>query len=126
MAFHYVKYVVRSMVGLLYYVKYKESKLTYLLLASKPLIQKWLNLDNSCVKLRAATSFLTNLEYCQSIEICDGFLNFPPRHKIDSGHNKYVDDIVMKVSQQLLKVKTTEDIESIMKAILPMFYIPSN
>jgi len=42
---HYVKYLVRSMIGFLYYVKYKESNKTYFLLASKRLIQKSLNLD---------------------------------------------------------------------------------
>ena len=52
------KYLVRSMLGFLYYAKYKESNKTDLLLESKRLIQKSLNLDNSCVKLRAATFFL--------------------------------------------------------------------
>ena len=53
------------------------------LLASKRLIKQSLNLDNSCVKLRAATFFLTNLEYSQSIEVCDTFLSFPPRHRVE-------------------------------------------
>jgi hypothetical protein len=47
----YVEYLVRNMVGFLYYVKYKESNKTYLLLASKRFIQQSLNLDNYCVKL---------------------------------------------------------------------------
>ena len=51
------KYLVRSMLGFLYYVKYKESNTSDLLLASKRLIKKSLNLDNSCVRLRAATFF---------------------------------------------------------------------
>jgi len=55
------------MIGFLYYVKFKETKKADFLLASKRLIGKSLNLDNSCVKLRAATFFLTNLEYRQSI-----------------------------------------------------------
>jgi hypothetical protein len=76
---HYVKYFVRSMMSFLYYANYTESKKTAFLLASKQLIQKSSNLDNSCVKLRAATLYLTNLEYSQSIEICDKFLIFPPR-----------------------------------------------
>ena len=64
---HYAKYFVRSMIGFLYYVKFKETNKADFLLASKRLIGKSLNLDNSCVKLRAATFFLTNLEYRQSI-----------------------------------------------------------
>jgi hypothetical protein len=47
----YVEYLVRNMVGFLYYVKYKESNKTYLLLASKRFILQSLNLDNYCVKL---------------------------------------------------------------------------
>jgi hypothetical protein len=47
----YVEYLVRNMVGFLYYVKYKESNKTYLLFASKRFIQQSLNLDNYCVKL---------------------------------------------------------------------------
>ena len=65
MAFHYVKYVVRSIVGFLFNVKYKESNKAEFLLVSKRLIQTSLNLDSYCVKLRAATFFLTNLEYYQ-------------------------------------------------------------
>ena len=76
-------------------------------------------MDNSCVKLCAATFFLTLLEYSQSIEICDTFLKFPPRYKIDSSYLEYNEDIVRK---QLFEWKTTEEIENIMKAILPMFY----
>ena len=80
---HYVKYLMGSMVGVLYYVKYKESNNTEFLLASKRLIEKSCNLNNSCVKLRAATFFLTYPEYSQSIEICDTFLTFPPRNKLN-------------------------------------------
>ena len=109
------------MVGFLYYAKYKESNKTKCLLASKRLIKKSLDLDNYCVKLRAATFFLSHLENSQSIEMCDTFLTFPPRYKKDSSYLEYNDDIVMQVSQ-LLKVKTTKEIENIMKAILPMFY----
>jgi hypothetical protein len=65
--------------GFLYYAKYKESGKAKFLLASKRLIQKSLNLDNSYVKLRAATFFFTHLDYSQSNEICDKFLTFPPR-----------------------------------------------
>jgi Xaa-Pro aminopeptidase len=89
------------------------------LLASKRLIQKSLNLDNSCVKLRTATFFLTNLEYSQSIEIDDTFLTFPTRHQLNS---EYMNDIGANVFEQLFKVKTIEEIENIMKAILPMLY----
>jgi hypothetical protein len=108
--------------GFLYYAKNKESNKTKLLLASKILIKKSLDLDNSCVKLRAATFFLTHLEYRQSIEICDTFLIFPPRHNIDSIHDKYIDDIVMKVSQQLFERKRIEEMENIMKEIVSMFH----
>jgi hypothetical protein len=48
--------------------------------------------------------------------------SFPPRYKIKSGYHEYVDDIQKKVSQQLFEEKTTEEIENIMKEILPMFY----
>ena len=82
MSCHYIKYLVSSMVGFLYYSKYKEAKKVDLLFASKRLIQKSLNLDNSCVKLPAATFFVANLEYSQAIAICDTFLKFPPKHKI--------------------------------------------
>ena len=58
-AIHSVRYVVSSMVGFLYY---KESSKAKFALASKRLIQKSLDLDTSCVKLRAATFFLTDLE----------------------------------------------------------------
>ena len=114
---HYVKYLVRSMIGFLYYVKYKETNKAAFLLASKHLIGKSLNLDNSCVKLRAATFFLTNLEYWQSIEICDTFLTFPPRHEMGSSYSEYINDIWMKVFEQLFKGKTTETIENIMKTV---------
>jgi hypothetical protein len=123
MSMHYVNYLIRSIVGFLYYATYKESNKTDLLLASKRLIQKSLNLDNSCVKLRAATFFLSNLEYSKSIEICDTFLGFPPRHQMYSYYYvEYFKDIRLKVHQQLCNVKTTEEVENIMKAILPMFY----
>jgi len=82
-----------------------------------------LNLDNSGVKLRAATYFLTNLEYSQSIEICDTFLTFPRRHKIDNSYLEYVHDMEQEVFQLLL-VKTTEEIENITTTILPMVYCP--
>jgi hypothetical protein len=71
MSIQYFKYLVRSMIGFLYYAKYKESNKTEYLLESKRLIHKSLNLDNTSVKLRAATFFLTNLECRQSIEICE-------------------------------------------------------
>ena len=109
--------IVRRMLGFLYYVTYKESNKTNVWLASKRLIQKSLNLDNSCVKLRAAKFVLTNLEYSQSIEIDDTFLTFPTRHQLNS---EYMHAIGDKVFEQLFKVKTTEEIENIMKAILPM------
>ena len=117
----YAKYLVRSMLGFLYYAKYTESSKTDMLRASKRLIQKSLNLDNSNVKLRAATFYLITMEYSQSIEMCDTFLTFPPRHKIDSSFLEYVNEMYMEVFQ-LLEVKKTEEIENIMKAILSMSY----
>jgi hypothetical protein len=87
-----------------------------------------LNLDNSCVKLRAATFFLTNLEYSQAIKICDTFLTFPPRHKVQVAFGVerssyiYAKDKILRLRQQLSKVKTTEEIENIKTEILPMFY----
>jgi hypothetical protein len=55
--------------------------------------------------------------------MCESFLStFPPRNTIDIGYNEYVDGIRNEVFQQLIKVKKTEEIEIIMKAILPMFY----
>ena len=78
-AIEYAKYLIRSMIGFLYYAKYKESHKMVALLTSKRLIKKSLNLDSTCVKLRAATFFLTNMEYSQSIKICDTFLTCPPR-----------------------------------------------
>jgi hypothetical protein len=66
-------YFVMSMVGFFYYAKYKESNTTQFLLESKPLIQKSLDLDSSCIKLRAATFFLIHLEYDKSIAICNTF-----------------------------------------------------
>jgi hypothetical protein len=122
-AIQYAKYFVLSTVGFLCYAKYKELNNIALLCASKGLIQTSLNLDNSCVKLRAATFFLTNQEYSQSIEMCESFLTtFPPRNTIDIGFHEYVNDIRYEVLQQVLKVTNTEEIEIIMKAILPMYY----
>jgi hypothetical protein len=72
----YAKYQVKSILGFLHYVKYKESNKTMFLLKSKRLIQNSLNLDNSSVKLRAATFFLTYLEYSQSIEFVTHFSLF--------------------------------------------------
>jgi hypothetical protein len=81
------------MVGFLYYAQYKESNKTEILLASKRLVNKSLNLESAGIKLRVATFFLTNLEYSQSIEICDTFLTFPPRCKMDS-YGDYIEDII--------------------------------
>jgi hypothetical protein len=92
------------------------------LLTSKRLIKKSLNLDSTCVKLRAATFVITNMEYSQSIKICDTFLTCPPRQKLDSSYFEYVDDIMTKVFHQIVEGATTEDIQNILKAILPMFY----
>jgi hypothetical protein len=44
-AIEYAKYFIRSMIGFLYYVKYKESNKMVALLTSKRLIKKSLNLD---------------------------------------------------------------------------------
>jgi hypothetical protein len=118
----YAKYQVKSILGFLYYVKYKESNKTIFLLKSKRLIQNSLNLDNSSVKLRAATFFLTCLEYSQSIEICDTFLTCPTRQKLDSSYFEYVENIMTKVFHQIFEGATTEEIENIMKTIMPMFY----
>jgi hypothetical protein len=120
--YHYVKYIVRSVVGFLYYAKYKESNKTDFFLASKRLIHKSLNLDNSCVHLRAATFFLTNREFRQSIEICDTFLTSPPRHKMKCESTEYISDMLINYFDQMLEWNTTEEIENIMKAILPMFF----
>ena len=118
---HYVNYLVSNVVGFLFSAKYKETNKPELLLTSKRLIHKSLNLDNSCVKLRAAKFFLTNLEYSQSIEICDTFLTSPPNHKMKCGYNEYHNDILKKVFHQMFEVNTTEEIDNIMKAISPMF-----
>jgi hypothetical protein len=115
------KYFVSSMVGFLYYAKHKESNKTQCVLASKRLVQQSLNLESSCIKLRGATFFLTNMEYSQAIEICDTFLTFPPRYTMDSFVH-YYDDICKKLVEQLFNGKTTEGIENFMKTILPMFY----
>ena len=113
------KYFVSSMVGFLYYAKHKESNKTQCVLASKR-VQQSLNLESSCIKLRGATFFSTNMEYSQAIEICDTFLTFPPRYTMDSfAHCS--EDIITKLNEQLFKRNTTEGIENIMKTILPMF-----
>jgi hypothetical protein len=122
-AIEYAKYFIRSMIGFLYYVKYKESNKTEDLLESKRLIHKSLNLDNTSVKLRAATFFLTNLEFSQSIEICEKFLAFPPKH---NANGEYLNHIYVNVSEQLLEDKTTEEIENTTKAILSMLHSSSN
>jgi hypothetical protein len=119
MSIQYVKYLVRSMIGFLYYAKYKESNKTEYLLESKRLIHKSLNLDNTSVKLRAVTFFLTNPECSQSIEICEKFLAFPPKH---NANGEYLNHIDVNVFEQLLEEKTTEEIENTTKAILSMFY----
>ena len=82
-------------------------------------------MDDSCIKLRAATFLLTNLEYSLSVDICDTFLTCPSRYKVNSGisgFREYIRGILRKVFQQLLKREKTEEIEIIMKAILLMFY----
>ena len=123
---HYVKDIFRRMMGFSYYVKYKESNKTDVLLASKRLIQKSIDLDNSCVKIRAATFLLINEEYKHSITICDTFLTFSPRHTIDitDSFREYVHVIELGVLKQLMKVKvkTIAEFENIMKTILLMFY----
>jgi hypothetical protein len=63
----------------------------------------------SLTHLRAATFFLTNLEYSKSIELRDTFLNFPPRHhQWDSDCDEYecVNDIRVKVREPLYEGKT--------------------
>ena len=119
MSIQFVKYLVRSMIGFLYYAKYKESNKTEDLLKSKRLIHKSLNLDNTSVKLRAATFFLTNLEFSQSIEICEKFLAFPPKH---NANGEYLNHIYVNVFEQLLEDKTTEEIENTTKEILSMLH----
>ena len=119
MAVPCVKYFVRSMLGFLYYAKYKESNKTEFFLTSKRLIQESLDLDNSCIKLRAATFYLTNQEYRQSIEICDTFRTFLPRY---NGDNKYFIKIGVKLLAATFSGETTADIENAMKEILPIMY----
>ena len=80
-----------------------------------------MNLDNSSVKLRAATFVLTYLEYSQSIEICDTFLTFPSKYILS---HAYFTDIWKKVREKLCMVNTTEEIGNIMKAILPVLNKP--
>ena len=119
MGIQFAKYLFKSMIGFLYYVKYKESNKAEFLLESKRLIHKSLKLKDSCVKLRAATFFLANLNYRKSIEICDAFLTFPQMYKKDS--YKYTTETV-KFIFHLLEGKTTEELENIMTEILPMIY----
>jgi len=119
MAIPCAKYLVRNILCFLYYAKYKESNKTEFLSTSKRLIQESLDLDNSCIKLRAATFFLTNQEYRQSIEICDTFLIFLPRH---IGNAEYIKNIGVNMSKQLFTGKTTAEIENNMKEILPIMY----
>jgi hypothetical protein len=107
--------------GFLYYANYKKSNNSEYLLASKRLIKTSLDLDTSCVKLRAATFFLTNLEYSKSVEMCDTFITCPPTHKMEINYYEHIVDLIKKVSHQLFKGKTSDEIENIMKAILPMF-----
>jgi hypothetical protein len=114
-----VKYFVRSMLGFLYYAKYKESNTADFLPTSKRLIQESLDLDNSCIKLRAATFYLTNQEYRQSIEICDTFRTFLPRH-IEIV--QYVIFLCEKLLAEIFIGETTADIENAMKEILPIMY----
>ena len=121
-AIQYAKYLVRSMIGFLYYAEHKESNRMDFLFASKRLIKKSLHLDCTCVILRAATFYLTNMEYSQSTKICDTFLTFPPKQKLDSSYFEYDTYITIKVFHQIFEGATTEEIENILKAILPMFY----
>jgi hypothetical protein len=57
-----------------------------------------------------ATFFLTNLEFSQSIEICEKFLAFPPKH---NANGEYLNHIYVNVFEQLLEDKTTEEIENV-------------
>jgi hypothetical protein len=116
----YTKYLLKSMMGFLYYANYKESNNSEYLLASKRLIKKSLDLDTSCVKLRAATFFLTNLEYSKSVEMCDTFITFPPTYKMEINDGEYIEDLKKKMHHQLFHGKTSDEIENIMNAILPM------
>jgi hypothetical protein len=87
--------------------------------ASNVKINTSLDLENTCVQLRAATFFLINMEFSESIKICDRFLTFPPRQKIDGSYREYAKAIEARLFQ-LFKMKATEEIERILKAILPM------
>jgi hypothetical protein len=109
MSIHYAKNLVRSMIGFLYYAKYKESNKTDFLLESKRQIHKSLDLDNTSVQLHAVTFFFKNLEYSQSIEICEKLLTFPQRHKVNGEYHNHID---VKVPEKLLEEKTTEEIEN--------------
>ena len=53
--------------------------------------------------------------------MCDTFLTFPPRYQMDS-YGDYITDITMKLSEQLLNIKTTEGIANIMNVILTTLY----
>jgi hypothetical protein len=72
------------------------------------------------VKLRAATFFLTNLEYSKSVEMCDTFITFPPTYKMEINDGEYIEDLKKKMHHQLFHGKTSDEIENIMNAILPM------
>jgi ABC-type multidrug transport system fused ATPase/permease subunit len=117
----YVKYLIKSMMGFLYYANNKESNNSEYLLVSKRLIKKSLDLDTSCVKLRAATFFLTNLDYSKSVEMCDTLITFPPTYKMEINYGEHIEDLIKKVSHQLFNGKTSDEIENIMNAILPTF-----
>jgi hypothetical protein len=121
LSIQFSKYLVMSMVGFLYYAKYKESSNTKFVLASKRLVQNSLNLESSCIKLRGATFFLTNMNYSQAIEMCDTYLTLPRRYILHR-FVQYLEDINLNLNEQLFKGKTTEGIENFMKTILPMFY----
>jgi hypothetical protein len=122
LAIQYATYFVRSMVGFLYYAKHKESNKMDVLLTSKRLIKKSLNLDCTCVILRAATFYLTNMEYSQSTKMCDTFHTFSRKQKLDSSYFRYTAYRNVNVFHQIFEGATTEEMENIMKAILSMFY----
>jgi hypothetical protein len=112
------------MMGFLYYAKYKESNKTQFVLASKRLVQQSLNLESSCIKLRGATFFLTNMEYRQAIAICNTFLTSPPRYTIDS-FLQYIIDIESKLNEQLFQGKTNEAIETMKKHVCEITEYPN-
>ena len=57
--------------------------------------------------------------------MCDTFLTFPPRYEASVNDRDWLNGIAREVLQ-LFKVKTTEEIENIMKAILQMFHSSLN